>query len=65
VTPPGGGGFRVIAGLVASRVEHHRVDALDVNELGQRFDLHASDTLPKAGVRSPAAITAPMDDEHY
>jgi hypothetical protein len=45
VTPPGGGGFRVIAGLVASRVEHHRVDALDVSELGQRFDLHASDTL--------------------
>ena len=44
VTLPGGGGFRVIAGLVASRLEHHRVDAPDVSELGQRFDLHASDT---------------------
>ena len=30
VTLAGGVGFRAIAGLVASRVEYHRMDALDV-----------------------------------
>ena len=36
---PGGVGFHAIAGLVASRVEYHRMDALDVRELGERFDV--------------------------
>ena len=35
----GGAGFRAIAGLVGSRVEYRRMDAVDVNELGERFDL--------------------------
>ena len=35
----GGGGFRAIAGLVGSRVEYRRIDALDVRELGERFDI--------------------------
>src|SRR5438874_2171163 len=39
VTLPGGVGFRAIAGLVASRVEYRRIDALDVRELGERFDV--------------------------
>jgi tRNA (mo5U34)-methyltransferase len=39
VTLAGGAGFRAIAGLVASRVEYRRMDALDVHELGERFDV--------------------------
>ena len=39
VTLAGGVGFRAIAGLVASQVEYHRMDALDVHELGERFDV--------------------------
>jgi tRNA (mo5U34)-methyltransferase len=39
VTLPGGAGFRAIAAIVASRVEYHRMDALDVSELGERFDV--------------------------
>ena len=39
VTLPGGVGFRAIAGLVGSRVEYRRMDALDVHELGERFDV--------------------------
>jgi tRNA (mo5U34)-methyltransferase len=39
VTLQGGVGFRAIAGLVASRVEYQRMDALDVHELGERFDV--------------------------
>jgi tRNA (mo5U34)-methyltransferase len=39
VTLAGGIGFRAIAGLVASRVEYRRMDALDVAELGERFDV--------------------------
>ena len=35
----GGLGFRAIAGLVGSRVEYRRMDALDVRELGERFDV--------------------------
>jgi tRNA (mo5U34)-methyltransferase len=35
----GGAGFRAIAGLVGSRVEYRRMDAVDVRELGERFDL--------------------------
>ena len=35
----GGVGFHAIAGLVASRVEYRRMDALDVHELGERFDV--------------------------
>lgn len=35
----GGGGFRAIAGLVGSHVEYRRMDALDVRELGERFDV--------------------------
>jgi tRNA (mo5U34)-methyltransferase len=39
VTLQGGVGFRAIAGLVASRVEYRRMDALDVRELGELFDV--------------------------
>lgn len=39
VTLPGGVGFRAIAGLLGSRVEYRRMDALDVHELGERFDV--------------------------
>jgi tRNA (mo5U34)-methyltransferase len=39
VTLPGGAGFRALAGLSASRVEYRRMDALDVRELGERFDV--------------------------
>ena len=39
ITLQGGGGFRAIAGLVGSRVEYRRMDALDVRELGERFDV--------------------------
>jgi tRNA (mo5U34)-methyltransferase len=35
----GGVGFRAVAGLLASRVEYHRMDALDVRDLGERFDV--------------------------
>jgi tRNA (mo5U34)-methyltransferase len=34
-----GVGFRAIAGLLASRVEYRRMDALDVRELRERFDV--------------------------
>jgi tRNA (mo5U34)-methyltransferase len=39
VTLQGGVGFRAIAGLVGSRVEYRRIDAVDVRELGERFDV--------------------------
>jgi tRNA (mo5U34)-methyltransferase len=39
VTLAGGVGFRAIAGLLASRVEYRRMDALGVHELGERFDV--------------------------
>ena len=39
VTVEGGVGFRAIAGLVGSRVEYRRMDALDVHQLGERFDV--------------------------
>jgi SAM-dependent methyltransferase len=39
VTLQGGTGFRAIASLLASRVEYSRMDALDVHELGERFDV--------------------------
>jgi tRNA (mo5U34)-methyltransferase len=65
VTLQGGAGFRAIAGLVASRVEYRRMDALDVRELGERFDvalcfgiLHRV-TNPVALLRSLAGVLAP------
>jgi hypothetical protein len=39
VTLEGGVGFRAIAGLVGSGVEYRRMDALDVRELGEHFDV--------------------------
>jgi tRNA (mo5U34)-methyltransferase len=39
VTLDGGAGFRAIAGLVGSRVEYRRMDALDAHVLGERFDV--------------------------
>ncbi len=39
VTLQGGAGFRAIAGLIGSRVEYRRMDALDVHQLGERFDV--------------------------
>ena len=39
VTLEGGAGFLAIAGLAGFRVEYRRMDAVDVNELGERFDL--------------------------
>src|SRR2546429_3078679 len=65
VTLPGGVGFRAIAGLVGSRVEYRRMDALDVGELGERFDvvlcfgvLHRV-TNPIALLRALADVLAP------
>jgi tRNA (mo5U34)-methyltransferase len=39
ITLEGGAGFRAIAGLVGSRVEYRRMDALDLHELAERFDV--------------------------
>jgi tRNA (mo5U34)-methyltransferase len=39
ITLQGGAGFRAIAGLVGSRVQYRRMDALNVNELEERFDV--------------------------
>ena len=65
VTLTGGAGFRAIAGLLASRVEYRRMDALDVRELGERFDvalcfgiLHRV-TDPTALLRALADVLAP------
>ena len=65
VTLAGGVGFRAIAGLVGSRVEYRRMDALDVRELGERFDvvlcfgiLHRV-TDPIALLRALADVLAP------
>jgi len=65
VTLTGGAGFRAIAGLVGSRVEYRRMDALDVRELGERFDvalcfgiLHRV-TDPIALLRALADVLAP------
>src|SRR5256712_2934408 len=65
VTLTGGVGFRAIAGLVGSRVEYRRMDALDVRELGERFDvalcfgiLHRV-TDPTALLRALADVLAP------
>ena len=65
VTLTGAVGFRAIAGLVGSRVEYRRMDALDVRELGERFDvvlcfgiLHRV-TNPIALLRALAGVLAP------
>ena len=65
VTLEGGVGFRAIAGLVGSRVEYRRMDALEVRELGERFDvvlcfgiLHRV-TDPIALLRALADVLAP------
>ena len=39
ITLQGGAGFRAIAGLVGSRVQYRRMDALEVNELVGPFDV--------------------------
>lgn len=39
VSLPGGAGFRAIAGLLASRVDYHRMDALDVRQLAEHFNV--------------------------
>jgi tRNA (mo5U34)-methyltransferase len=65
LTVQGGGGFRAIAGLTGSLVEYRRMDALDVRELGERFDvalcfgiLHRV-TDPIALLRALADVLAP------
>ena len=65
VTLPGGAGFRAIAELIGSRVEYRRMDALDVHQLGERFDvvlcfgiLHRV-TDPIGLLRSLAGVLAP------
>ncbi len=57
--------FRAIAGLVGSRVEYRHMDALDVRELGERFDvvlcfgiLHRV-TNPIALLRALTGVLAP------
>ncbi|MGH8301162.1 MAG: class I SAM-dependent methyltransferase [Steroidobacteraceae bacterium] len=39
MTLEGGAGFRAIAGLVRSRVDYRRMDAVDLHELAERFDV--------------------------
>src|SRR5690349_13656463 len=39
ITVEGGAGFRAIAELVGSRVQYRRMDALDLHELAERFDV--------------------------
>jgi tRNA (mo5U34)-methyltransferase len=39
VTLPGGAGFQAIAELLTSKVDYHIMDALQVRELGERFDV--------------------------
>ncbi|HVX32904.1 MAG TPA: methyltransferase domain-containing protein [Solirubrobacterales bacterium] len=39
VTLEGGEGFRAIAGLLDSRVEYRRLDAFELDRIGERFDL--------------------------
>ena len=65
VTLTGGAAFRAIAALIASRVEYQRLDALDVRELGEHFDvalcfgiLHRV-TDPIALLRALAEVLAP------
>ncbi len=65
VTLTGGAGFRAIAGLLESRVEYRRMDALDVRELAERFDvalcfgiLHRV-TDPIALLRALASVLTP------
>jgi tRNA (mo5U34)-methyltransferase len=64
----GGAGFRAIAGLLTSRIEYRRMDALDVHELGERFDvalcfgiLHRM-TDPIGLLRALAAVLAPSGE---
>ena len=61
----GGAGFRAIAEMVSSPVEYRRMDALDVRDLGERFDvilcfgiLHRV-TDPIALLRALADVLAP------
>ncbi len=61
----GGAGFRAVADLLTSRVEYHRMDALEVRELGERFDvvlcfgiLHRVSE-PVALLQALAAVLAP------
>ncbi len=68
VTLEGGVGFRAIAGLLGSRVEYRRMDALDARELGERFDvvlcfgiLHRV-TDPIALLRALAGVLAPAGE---
>ena len=65
VTLPGAAGFQAIAKLTASQVEYRRMDALDVHELDERFDvvlcfgiLHRV-TDPIALLRALAGVLAP------
>lgn len=39
VTLPGGAGFRAIADTLSSQVEYRRMDAMDVRDLDERFDV--------------------------
>ncbi len=39
ISMTGAAGFRAIAGVLDSGVEYHRMDAMDVRRLGDRFDL--------------------------
>jgi len=61
----GGAGFRAIAEMISSPVEYRRMDALDVRDLGERFDvilcfgiLHRV-TDPIALLRALADVLAP------
>jgi len=65
VTLESGAGFRAVAGLIGSRVEYRRMDALAVRELGERFDvvlcfgiLHRV-TDPIALLRALSGVLAP------
>ncbi len=61
ITLDGGAGFRAIARLVRRRVEYRRMDAVDVNELGERFDLLLCSGLLHRVTDPIGLLRAPMD----
>ncbi len=57
----GGAGFRAIANLTGSLVEYHRIDALEVRDLGERFDVELCFGILHR-VTSPVALLQTLTD---